>query len=86
VLDDIAEAGHERVWIAGGGDVAGQALAADRIDEVILTVAPTVLGAGPSVFDCPALERRLFTLAECREYGRGAVRVRWLRDRSTLPA
>jgi riboflavin biosynthesis pyrimidine reductase len=81
VLDDIAAAGHERVWIAGGGTVAGQALAADRVDEVILTIAPTVLGAGPAVFDHPALEPRRFALAECREYGRGSVRLRWLRDR-----
>jgi riboflavin biosynthesis pyrimidine reductase len=61
--------------------VAGQALAADRVDEVILTIAPTVLGAGPAVFDHPALEPRRFALAECREYGRGSVRLRWLRDR-----
>ena len=80
-LDEIAAAGHERVWIAGGGDVAGQALAADRIDEIILTVAPTVLGAGPSVFDHPGLELRRFGLVECREYGRGSVRLRWRRDR-----
>ena len=86
VLDDIAAAGHERVWIAGGGDVAGQALAADRIDEVILTVAPTVLGAGPAVFDHPALELRRFALAECREYGRGSVRMRWRRDRPRPPS
>jgi riboflavin biosynthesis pyrimidine reductase len=85
VLDAIAAAGHERVWIAGGGDVAGQALAADRLDEVILTVAPTVLGAGPSVFDHPALELRRFELVECREYGHGSVRVRWRRDRSSRP-
>lgn len=79
ILDEIGAAGHERVWIGGGGDIAGQALAADRIDEVILTVAPTVLGAGPAIFDHPSLPRRGFALAECREYGRGSVRLRWLR-------
>jgi len=86
VLDEIGAAGHERVWIAGGGDIAGQALAADRIDEVILTIAPTVLGAGPAAFDHPALELKRFSLAECREYGRGAVRLRWLREREARPA
>jgi riboflavin biosynthesis pyrimidine reductase len=79
VLDGIAAAGHERVWIGGGGNVAGQALAAGRVDEVILTVAPTVLGAGPGVFDHPALGPNRFELAECREYGSGSVRLRWLR-------
>ena len=77
----IGAAGHERAWIGGGGDIAGQALAADRVDEVILTIAPTVLGAGAGVFDHADLPRRLFTLAECREYGKGSVRLRWVRDR-----
>jgi riboflavin biosynthesis pyrimidine reductase len=86
ILDEIGAAGHERVWICGGGDIAGQALAADRVDEVILTIAPTVLGAGPAVFDHPALELRRFELAECREYGRGSVRLRWRRYRSRRPA
>jgi riboflavin biosynthesis pyrimidine reductase len=81
ILDGIAAAGHARAWIGGGGDIAGQALAADRVDEVILTVAPTVLGAGAGVFDHADLPRRLFTLAECREYGKGSVRLRWVRDR-----
>ena len=84
ILDEIGTAGHERVWICGGGDIAGQALAADRVDEVILTVAPTVLGAGPAIFDHPSLEPRRFALAECREYGKGSVRLRWLR--ATAPA
>jgi riboflavin biosynthesis pyrimidine reductase len=79
ILDEIGAAGHERVWICGGGDIAGQVLAADRVDEVILTVAPTVLGAGPAIFDHPSLEPRRFALAECREYGKGSVRLRWLR-------
>ena len=81
ILDAVAAAGHARAWIGGGGDIAGQALAADRVDEVILTVAPTVLGAGPAVFDHAGLPRRLFRLAECREYGSGSARLRWVRDR-----
>ena len=86
ILDGIGVAGHERVWIGGGGDIAGQALAADRVDEVILTIAPTVLGAGPAVFDHASLPRRRFVLAECREYGRGSVRLRWLRAADAPPA
>jgi riboflavin biosynthesis pyrimidine reductase len=82
ILDRMAAAGFEHVWIGGGGDVAAQALAADRVDEVILTVAPTALGEGPAIFDGAGLPQRRFALAECREYGRGAVRLRWTRDRS----
>jgi len=78
VLDGIAAAGHECVWIGGGGNVAGQVLAAGRLDEIILTVAPSVLGAGPAAFEHPSLAAGRFELAECREYGRGSVRLRWL--------
>jgi riboflavin biosynthesis pyrimidine reductase len=80
ILDRIAAAGHEHVWIGGGGAIAGQALAADRIDEVILTIAPTALGAGPSIFDQADLPQRTFVLAECRPYGKGAARLRWIRE------
>ena len=58
VFRQIEDAGHARVWLAGGGSVAGQALALDRLDEVIVTIAPTALGAGPALFDGPALPQR----------------------------
>lgn len=81
VFTEIAAAGHDRVWLAGGGSIAGQALALDRIDEVLATVAPTALGAGPALFDVAALPRRRFALAECRALGGDAARLRWIRDR-----
>jgi dihydrofolate reductase len=80
VLDEIAAAGHRRVWLCGGGDIAGQVLAADRLDEVIVTVAPAVLGAGPSLFDGVDLPQRRFKLAECVPVGGDAARLRWLRE------
>lgn len=83
VLDEIAAAGHARVWLCGGGDVAGQALALDRVDEVIATVAPVALGRGPSLFDQEGLSRHRFELAEVRRYGTASARLRWLRSRDT---
>ena len=77
----IEDAGHARVWLAGGGSVAGQALALDRVDEVIVTIAPTALGAGPALFDGAALPQRRFRLVECREIGGNAARLRWIRAR-----
>ena len=64
MLTGIDAAGHERVWLCGGGDIAGQLLRLDRVDEVIATVAPTVLGAGPALFDGPDLPLRRFRLEE----------------------
>lgn len=81
VLDEIADAGCERTWLCGGGDLAGQALAIDRVDEVIVTVAPTVLGAGPSLFDAPDLPERRFELEQVRRYGAHGARLHWRRTR-----
>jgi riboflavin biosynthesis pyrimidine reductase len=82
VLDEIEAAGHERVWLCGGGSVAGQVLQLDRVDEVLVTIAPTALGAGPSLFDQPGLSPRRFRLAEVRRYGSDSIRARWLREAS----
>ena len=41
---------------------------------------------GPGRIRPPQLPRRRFTLAECREYGKGAVRLRWVRDLPEHPA
>jgi len=81
VLAEIEAAGAGQVWLCGGGDLAAQALAADRVDEVVVTVAPTVLGAGPALFDGERLPARRFRLAECQPAGGDAARLRWTRDR-----
>jgi dihydrofolate reductase len=42
------------VWLAGGGDLVGEFADAGLLDEIILAMAPTVLGSGT-----PLLPRRL---------------------------
>ena len=51
LVRELEGAGLERVWLIGGGNVAGQFLAADRLDELILTLAPTFVGRGPALAD-----------------------------------
>ena len=48
-----AAAGSD-IWIAGGGDLAGQFADAGLLDELVLSVAPVTLGAG-----APLLPRRI---------------------------
>lgn len=45
-----AAAGDRDVVVMGGGDVAGQVLAAGLADELVLHVAPIVLGGGTPLF------------------------------------
>ena len=47
----LADAAGERdVWVAGGGDLAGQFADAGHLDQVILSVAPVTLGSGRPLF------------------------------------
>jgi dihydrofolate reductase len=50
----VDAAGERNVWIVGGGDLAGQFADAGLLDEVIVSIAPVMLGAG-----APLLPRRI---------------------------
>jgi dihydrofolate reductase len=50
----VAAAGDRDLWVVGGGDLVGQFADAGLLDEVVVYVAPVVLGAGR-----PLLPRRL---------------------------
>ncbi|MFG1934111.1 dihydrofolate reductase family protein [Mycobacterium sp. NPDC048908] len=45
----VSAAAGKDVWVVGGGDTAAQFVAADLIDEMIVTYAPCSLGAGSRV-------------------------------------
>lgn len=86
LLRAIEDGGARRVWLAGGGELAGQLLALDRIDEVDVTIAPAALGAGPSLFGARPLPIWPFDLVECRAVAGNAVGIRWRRARLTPSA
>lgn len=72
----IGERGLKRTWLVGGGDLAGQLLAADLLDELILTIAPTLVGRGPALADGEFPLRR-FTVVALERFGTDGVRVRY---------
>ncbi len=78
LVREIQSRGLERTWLVGGGDLAGQLLAADLLDELILTYAPTLLGRGPALADGEFPLRR-FRLAEVAQYGETGARLRYVR-------
>jgi dihydrofolate reductase len=81
-VDDLGEAlrlarqaaGEKAVSIGGGADVIRQALAAGEVDELCLSTAPVVLGAGKPLFD-GGLELELEPLAV--HQSRWATHVRY---------
>ena len=46
VVSGLRRDGHVRCVVLGGGEVYGAMLAADLIDEIVLTVEPVVFGTG----------------------------------------
>jgi dihydrofolate reductase len=52
----LAEAAGKNVWVVGGGDLAGQFMDRDLLDELWLTITPVTLGSG-----APLLPRRRTT-------------------------
>lgn len=52
----VKVAGGQNVWLVGGGDLVGQFHAHGLLDEIILSVAPVMLGSG-----APLLPHRIVT-------------------------
>ncbi|MDE8669707.1 dihydrofolate reductase family protein [Pseudarthrobacter sp. H3Y2-7] len=76
IPDFMADAGSKNVWVVGGGNLAAQFAAAGRLDDIILSVIPVVLGDGkrllPVEGPTPPLE-----LTASRTLGRGIVELRY---------
>jgi dihydrofolate reductase len=73
VKEARAVAGGQDVLLAGGVSVAQQALAAGLVDEVVLHVAPVLLGRGVRLFGAaPVGLRGIETI-----HGEGAVHLRY---------
>ena len=79
LIAELEGAGLEHVWVIGGGNVVGQFLAADRLDELIVTVAPTFLGRGPALADGEFPLRRFRLVRVDRAEGEDGVQLRYER-------
>jgi dihydrofolate reductase len=74
---EMAEAaGGKNIWLVGGGDLVGQFHDAGLLDELILGVAPVMLGGG-----APLLPRRItaptLRLTDLTRYGETFVTLRY---------
>jgi dihydrofolate reductase len=74
-LEELAQRGCRRVWLVGGGSLAGNCLAAGLLDELVVNIAPHLLGAGIPLFST-GLERRL-RLREQQSFSSGITRLHY---------
>jgi dihydrofolate reductase len=66
----------KRIWVAGGGAVAGECLRLDLVDEVSYSIVPVAIGDGVPFFG--ALDRDVtLHLAEVKAYKNGMVNLRY---------
>jgi len=68
-----AVADGKDVLLAGGVSIAQQALAAGLVDEVVLHVAPVLLGRGVRLFDAARADLRCIEAI----HGEGAAHLRY---------
>ena len=74
-LMELAKQGHRRIWLVGGGSLAGNCFAASLLDELVVSLVPYLLGAGIPMFSS-GLERRLH-LHEQRSFSSGVVQLHY---------
>ncbi|HSC84862.1 MAG TPA: dihydrofolate reductase family protein [Pseudomonas sp.] len=74
-LADFAEQGYQRIWLVGGGSLAGNCFAAGLLDELVVSLVPYLLGAGIPLFST-GLERSL-KLHEQRSFASGVVQLHY---------
>lgn len=72
----LAAAAGKDVWIVGGGELAAQFFDAGLLDEINVTYAPALLGAGAPLFPRQLVHPRLLFL-ESRSYGDVFVQSRY---------
>lgn len=71
-----AAAGSKNIWIAGGGDLAGQFYDAGRLDELIIQIGSVTLGKGKPVFPREVVGPKL-RLVSSTPMGPGMIELRY---------
>ncbi len=65
---------NQRVWLVGGAEIAREFLKDNLIDEFIITVIPTVLGEGISLFG-KGIEEHQLQLENTKKFDSGVVQL-----------
>ncbi|WP_443191253.1 dihydrofolate reductase family protein [Pseudomonas indica] len=74
-IAELETAGCRRIWLVGGGSLAGTCYAAGLLDELVVNMVPYLLGAGIPMF-ATGLEHGL-TLLDQRHFANGVVQMHY---------
>lgn len=81
----LREARFQRIWLVGGGSLAGTCYAAGLLDEVVINLVPYLLGAGIPLL-ASGMERGLL-LADQRHFQNGTVQLHYqVKNQASKPA
>jgi dihydrofolate reductase len=80
LITSLREKEGKDIWLAGGGELARDFLAADLVDEIHLGVVPVLLGAGLPAFPA-GFPQRNFELMENKTFSQGLVSIKYKRAR-----
>ena len=75
-LKRIRSGSQKNIWLVGGGEVITAFLRIDAIDEIILFIAPLMLGSGIPLF-ADSLPERFLELIDSHSYASGLVCLRY---------
>jgi len=79
VLEKAKSITDNNIWVEGGGIVAQQFLEENLLDEMILHVAPVLLGGGTRLFG-ETDSYKEFTLRKVREFGGGMAQMEYVKS------
>jgi len=74
LADEILAPRFQNVWLVGGAAVCQTFLKLGLVDEIRLSIAPTLLGAGLRLFEDPGIEQR-WGLKDVTAYDTGFVEL-----------
>jgi dihydrofolate reductase len=78
-LTRLKERHPRRVWLVGGGHIAKQALLADLLDEMVLTIIPKCIGAGVPLFQGQIALEKNWALIQAGATENGAAQLLYRR-------
>lgn len=74
IVAELESQGHERVWVAGGGQVARSMIAIGKLDVLEMAIIPIILGDGIPLFPPGTAELKL-RLARCEAKAKSALHL-----------